>query len=182
MAYRYFKGKVDLERLSLSDLSKATEALATLERLAFDGLLGFEMGVARSRREPRQAGRTIQPQEREMLDAMPAGEWMSAREIASAMPSLPANSLTARLSMMATYGWIEVSKRRLDDRPDGARGRATVKIYRRADPGPSAAATAPLARQRAPGDPGTEGEGDVVPGGSSGSGGEDPREAGEPRP
>ena len=134
VAYRYFRGKVDLERLSLADLSKATEALATLERLASEGRLGFEMGVARSRREPRQAGRTIQPQERAMLDAMPAGEWMSSGEIAAAMPSLPANSLTARLSMMATYGWIEVSRRRHEDRPAGARGRRTVKIYRRPDP------------------------------------------------
>ena len=73
MAYRYFRGRIDLGGLSLADLSKATEALAVLEQLAADGRIGFEMGVGRNRREPRQAGRPIQPQERAMLEAMPIG-------------------------------------------------------------------------------------------------------------
>lgn len=171
VAYRYFRGKVDLERLSLADLSKATEALATLERLAGEGRLGFEMGVARIRREPRQAGRTMQPQERALLDAIPIGEWVSSREIASAMPSLPANSLTARLSTMATYGWIEVSRRVNEDRPAGTRGRRAVKIYRRADPGAIPDGAAMPTQSSAPSDPGTEGSGPAEPHRDPGSGG-----------
>lgn len=181
VAYRYFRGKVDLERLSLADLSKATEALATLERLAGEGRLGFEMGIARSRREPRQAGRTMQPQERAMLDAMPAGVWMSSREIAAAMPSLPANSLTARLSMMATYGWIEVSRRVNEDRPAGTRGRRAVKIYRRADPGASQDGAATPTRPSAHPDPGAEGSDPAEPHRDPASEGEVPQGAGGPR-
>ncbi|ACS42972.1 hypothetical protein [Methylorubrum extorquens] len=131
MAYRYFRGRIDFGGLSLADLSKATEALAVLEQLAADGRIGFEMGVGRTRSEPRQAGRPIQPQERAMLEAMPADTWMSSREIAEAMPELPTNSLTARLAMMAAAGWIVVSRRENADRPPGTRGRRSVKVYRR---------------------------------------------------
>lgn len=134
MACRYFRGRIDLGSLSLADLSKATEALAILEQLAGDGIVDFEMGVARTRTKPRQVGRPIQPQEHAMLEAMPADAWVSAREIAEAMPELPTNSLSARLSMMAAAGWIEVSRREKADRPPGSRGRRSVKVYRRPTP------------------------------------------------
>ena len=148
MAYRYFRGRIDLGGLSLADLSKATEALAVLEQLAADGRIGFEMGVGRNRREPRQAGRPIQPQERAMLEAMPADTWMSSREIAQAMPELPTNSLTARLAMLAAAGWIEVSRRENADRPAGSPGRRFVKVYRR--PSPPADKTSEDLRQEMP--------------------------------
>lgn len=134
MACRYFRGRIDLGGLSLADLSKATEALAILEQLAADGRIGFEMGVARTRSTPRQGGRPIQPQERAILQAMPAVAWMSSREIAGAMPELPTNSLTPRLAMMAAAGWIEVSRRENADRPAGSPGRRSVKVYRRPSP------------------------------------------------
>lgn len=130
MAYRYFRGRIDIGSLPLTELSAAAEALATLERLASDGLIGFEMGVARIRKEPKQTDRRMQPQEREMLEAMRPGEWMSAREIGAALPAMTANSLAPRLSSMAENGWVETS-RRVVDRPAGTRGRRTVKIYRR---------------------------------------------------
>lgn len=130
MAYRYFRGRIDIGRLPLTELSAAAEALATLERLASDGLIGFEMGVARIRKEPKQTARRMQPQEREMLEAMPPGEWMSARDIGAVLPAMTANSLAPRLSSMAENGWVETS-RRVVDRPAGTRGRRTVKIYRR---------------------------------------------------
>ena len=49
MAFRYFRGRIDIGRLTLMELSAAAEVLATLERLASEGLIGFEMGVARVR-------------------------------------------------------------------------------------------------------------------------------------
>lgn len=138
MGHRYFRGRIDFGGLPLADLAKATEALAVLEQLAGDGKIGFAMGVARTRSEPRRAGRPggrpIQPQEREMLEALRTDAWMSSRELARAMPDLQTNSLTARLATMAAAGWIEVSRRENADRPPGSRGRRSVKVYRRPTP------------------------------------------------
>lgn len=47
MALRYFRGRVDLDKLSLSDLADAAGALATLERLASANRISFETGASR---------------------------------------------------------------------------------------------------------------------------------------
>jgi hypothetical protein len=48
MALRYFRGRVDLDKLSLADLAAAAGALAALERLAASGTIFFETGASRA--------------------------------------------------------------------------------------------------------------------------------------
>jgi hypothetical protein len=180
VAYRYFRGRIDIGRLPLTELSAAAEALATLERLASEGLIGFEMGVARVRKVPKQTTRPIQPQEQALLDAMPPGTWMSAREIAAAMPTIPANSLSPRLATMAENGWIEISRRGAD-RPSGTPGRRTVNVYRRPEATEEGSdPDLPPTSSPLPGGPPGRSEGEVAPHEASGSGPADPPEAGEP--
>ncbi|MGU3658539.1 hypothetical protein [Methylobacterium fujisawaense] len=167
-------------RLPLTELSAAAEALATLERLASEGLIGFEMGVARVRKTPKQTTRPIQPQEQALLDAMTPGTWMSAREIAAAMPTIPANSLSPRLATMAENEWIEISRRGADRLP-GTPGRRAVNVYRRPlSPKEGSDPDFPPSSSPPPGGFTDRGEDEVEPPGVSGSGPADPPEAGEP--
>jgi len=136
MAKRYFRGEIDLSKLGMEELSKATSALSVLEKMAGEGHLTFVMGISRSRKETPETLRRMQPQQVLIHEALTGDRWWSVREVAQAL-GLNENSVSAQLATMTGYGWLETTmgKREAKGRP---RGRRTVNLYRSlaADGGP----------------------------------------------
>lgn len=128
MSKRYFKGEIDLSRLGMEELSRATSALSVLEKLAGEGYLTFVMGVSRSRKEASDVPRRMQPQQVLIHETLKGDRWWSVREVAEYL-NLNANSVSAQLATMTGYGWVETTKGKRE--ADGnTRGRRTVNLYR----------------------------------------------------
>jgi len=129
MGKRFFKGKLDLDSLSIPDMAKATQALAMLQELEEKGVIEFTVGTSREsgtiRKEPVMR---MVPQRKKVVEAMQGRDWTPGAEIA-AMTGIGPNSIGPTLSALVQMGLLE----RQDT---GVKGGPTPKYnYRLSDAG-----------------------------------------------
>lgn len=123
MSLRYFRGRVDLDKLSLEDLASAAGALATLERLSQTGVLTFESGSSRAsspRPDSPETSPTISPQQQEVLEVLKqVGHPMTGTDLL-VTTGIKENSFSAVMTGLIKQGLIS----RETTRSPGKMGRA----------------------------------------------------------
>lgn len=132
MASIYFKGRVDFETLSMSEISAITAAVATLETMAKKH--GFEFVSGPSRKgspRPDMAGprSTTRPkaQRRLLLALVSRDHPMTVREIAETT-GLKEGTINPHLSALYSTGIIHRIRQRNPDAPAGL-GRKSTTTY-----------------------------------------------------
>jgi len=134
MPKRYFKGRIDLDRLTPEDRTRVEQALATLQEMAARGLIECMIGHSREWKALRLERRfTITPQRQQILDLLRQREWATVRDIASAT-GMADSSIGPNLTALLKAGLIE---RTTVEWPDRKYGRKTQYSYRLRPSGPS---------------------------------------------
>lgn len=124
MALKFFRGRLDLAKLTLADLADAAAALSTLERLAASGAITFASGASRnagSRPDmaERMSGKARAQQQQDILAALREGGPMRHQAILDAT-GMKENSLTPNLTKLVRDGLVSKT---IEDRPKGKAGR-----------------------------------------------------------
>jgi len=127
MPKRYFKGRIDLDRLSTEDRSRVEQALATLQEMDAKGLIECMVGHSREWKNLRLERKfTITPQRQRILDLMHEREWVTVRDISEAT-GMGDNSIGPNLTNMLRADIIERSTVEGSGR---TKGRKTPYRYR----------------------------------------------------
>ena len=130
MALKYFKGRIDLAKLSLSDLAEAASALAALERLASNGVIQFETGASRNAgpRPDMLGGRELaRPRlQKEILAVLSGSDGLTFNQILVAT-GMKDGSLSANLTALVREGVISKEIDRSSDRKVGRPPRSETK-------------------------------------------------------
>ena len=137
MALRYFRGRVDLDKLSLADLADAAGALATLERLAAANLITFETGASRDAGpRPDRVGKPIEKRRPKLQNDIvavlresgPLNFWDILKATGMAEGSLSAN--------LSTLVGMEVIRKEATRKPgEVGRARRENTVYSLVDDG-----------------------------------------------
>lgn len=129
MAVRYFRGRIDFDKLSMAEISEVAAAIAVLEKLAEKEGFDFETGASRkSAPRPDMEGKrsTDRPrQQRRLLLALRSRGKLLYVEMEEAT-GMKAGSVNAHLSHLFKEGLI--TKQRVP-RADGERGRNADTEY-----------------------------------------------------
>src|SRR3954453_9153724 len=85
MSKRYFKGRIDADKLSESQLARVDQALAVLQEMDAQGLIECMVGHSREWKTLRRTQAfTITPQRQQIVNVLREREWATVRDVSEA--------------------------------------------------------------------------------------------------
>lgn len=114
MTLRYFKGRLDFDKLTLADAARVAEALSTLESLAKAKLIQFQTGKSRN------AGAVRQNCQTSIIDVLDDSDHPIGFHQIRAATNIKEDTLARHLTLLLRNGTLKRETRR---RP-GSHGRS----------------------------------------------------------